>query len=118
MEEIEKGALEKAGAHGRKLAEGFTKILKEQSIPAVVQGPDTMPGIVFTEKERVNEFRDWSNGDHGFYEDVIQAMFKRGVMPDIDSREPFFTCAAHTDEDADVTLGVFEEAVKEVNSKR
>jgi len=73
--EIEKGALEKAGAHGRKLAEGFTKILKEQSIPAVVQGPDTMPGIVFT-------------------------------------------CAAHTDEDADFTLGVFEEAVKEVNSKR
>ena len=45
-------------------------------------------------------------------------MFERGVMPDCDSREPFFTCAAHTDEDADFTLGVFEEALKEVVSKR
>jgi glutamate-1-semialdehyde aminotransferase len=77
-----------------------------------------MPGIVFTEKDRVNEFRDWSTGEHGFYEDVIEAMFRRGVMPDVDSREPFFTCAAHTDKDADFTIGVFEEAVKEVNSKR
>ena len=118
MDEIEKGALEKVAAHGRKLADGFTKILKEQSIPAVVQGPDSMPGIVFTEKERVNEFRDWSQGDHGFYEDVIEAMFRRGVMPDADSREPFFTCAAHTDEDAEITLGVFEEALKEVVGRR
>lgn len=118
MDAIADGALDKAGAHGKKLAEGFKKILAENSVPAIVQGPDTMPGILFTEKEEVFEFRDWSQGDHGLYDEVIDAMIQRGVMPDIDSREPFFTCAAHTDEDADFTLGVFEEALKEVMAKK
>lgn len=31
-------------------------------------------------------------------------------------KEPFFTWAAHTDEDADFTPGVFEDALKEVSS--
>jgi hypothetical protein len=39
-------------------------------------------------------------------------------MPEADSREPFFTCAAHTDEDAAFTLGVFEEALKEVIDRK
>jgi hypothetical protein len=35
-------------------------------------------------------------------------------MPDIDSREPWFVSASHSDEDAAFALGVFEEALKEV----
>jgi hypothetical protein len=35
-------------------------------------------------------------------------------MPDIDSREPWFTSASHTDNDADVAIGAFDEAIKEV----
>lgn len=117
MDEIANGALDKVAAHGKKLAEGFKKILEENSVPAVVQGPDSMPGIVFTEKEKVLEYRDWAEGDHALYEDVIKEMHARGVMPD-GGCEPFFTCAAHTDEDADFTLNAFEEAVKAVVSKR
>ncbi|MCF8069347.1 MAG: aspartate aminotransferase family protein [Desulfobacterales bacterium] len=117
IDAIEAGALDKVNAHGKKLADGFKKILAEQSVPAIVQGPDSMPGIVFTDKDEVLEFRDWAEGDHGMYEEIISEMRQRGVMPDADSREPFFTCAAHTDEDADFTLNVFEDSLKAVLGK-
>jgi len=118
IDEIKKGAIDKAAAHGKKLAEGFKKVLQKHSLPAVVQGPDSMPGIVFTEKEAVNEFRDWAEGDHALYEEIITVMRGKGVMPDPDSREPFFTCSAHTDADAEITLQAFEEAVEEVMKKK
>lgn len=118
LDELEKGALDKAAEHGKKIAQGLKKVLDRYSIPAVVQGPDTMPGIVFSEKECIHEFRDWAEGDHALYEDIIYTLHGKGVMPDADSREPFFTCAAHTDEDADFTINAFEEAVKEVMQKK
>jgi glutamate-1-semialdehyde aminotransferase len=73
-----------------------------------------MCGVLLTEKEEINEFRDWNDSDHATYEAVILRCIENGVMPDIDSREPWFTSASHTNEDAAITLGVFEEALKEV----
>ena len=113
LDEIADGALDKADAHGKLLMEGFRKILKERGIPGVVQGPPSMCGVLLTEKEEIHEFRDWNESDHGTYEKVIMSCIEKGVMPDIDSREPWFTSASHTAEDAAVTLGVFEEALKE-----
>lgn len=118
MDEIANGALDKVAAHGKKLVDGFKKILEKSSVPAVVQGPDTMPGIVFTEKDKILEYRDWAEGDHGLYEEIIGEMRARGVMPDADSREPFFICASHTDEDADIALNAFEESLKAVVAKK
>jgi glutamate-1-semialdehyde 2,1-aminomutase len=118
IDEIQKGAIDKAAAHGKIISAGFKKVLEKNSIPAIIQGPDTMPGIVFTEKESVLEFRDWAEGDHGLYEEIIGELHGNGVMPDADSREPFFTCSAHTDADADFAINAFEEAVKTVMRKR
>jgi glutamate-1-semialdehyde aminotransferase len=42
---------------------------------------------------------------------MIMAMIGRGVAPCPDAREPWFTCAAHTDEDVATTLEVFEESL-------
>jgi glutamate-1-semialdehyde 2,1-aminomutase len=114
LDEIEAGALEKVDAHGELLMEGFRNILKKRGIPGIVQGPPSMCGVLLTEKEEINEFRDWNHSDHATYEEVILRCIEKGVMPDIDSREPWFTSASHTNEDAAITLGVFEEALKEV----
>jgi len=73
-----------------------------------------MPGVVLTEKEAVHEYRDWADSDHDTYEEVILKLFEKGVMPDKDSREPWFVSASHTDSDADVAIGAFDEAIKEV----
>lgn len=118
LDEIAGGALERVEAHGKKLMHGLTEVLKQAGVPFVIQGPPTMFGIVFTEKEEIREYRDWAESDHDTYEEIILKLFGMGVMPDYDSREPWFISASHTDEDADFVLNAFEEAVKEVVGKR
>jgi glutamate-1-semialdehyde 2,1-aminomutase len=114
LDVISEGALKKVDAHGKKLMAGWKKVLDKSGVPYVIQGPPSMPGIVLTEKDVCLEYRDWADSDHDLYEEIIQKLFEKGVMPDKDSREPWFISASHSDEDADFTLNAFEEAVKEV----
>ncbi len=111
---ISAGELDKVDAHGKLLMAGWKQVLDKAGVPYVIQGPPAMPGIVFTEEEVCTEYRHWAMGDHETYENIIEALFARGVMPDKDSREPWFISSAHTDKDADFALSAFEEAVKEV----
>ena len=46
--------------------------MKLLGIPGVVRGPPSMCGVLLTEKEKINEFRDWNDSDHDLYEEVIQ----------------------------------------------
>lgn len=114
LDEIEAGALEKVDAHGKLLMKGFEKILNTLGVPGVIQGPPSMFGVLLTENKNIHEFRDWNDSNHGLYEEVIMKCIEKGVMPDVDSREPWFVSASHSDEDAAIALGVFEEALKEV----
>jgi len=114
LEEIEAGALARVEAHGRRLMSGIEGILKDRGLPAVVQGPPSMFGVVFTDKEQVLDYRDWAASDHDTYEEVILKLFEKGVMPDKDSREPWFVSAAHSDGDAERVLEAFDEALREV----
>jgi glutamate-1-semialdehyde 2,1-aminomutase len=114
LEAIDRGALGRVEAHGRMLMEGIGKILKERGVSAVVQGPPSMFGVIFTDRESVSDYRDWAASDHDTYEAVILKLFEKGIMPDKDSREPWFVSAAHSEADAQQVLGGFEEALKEV----
>jgi glutamate-1-semialdehyde 2,1-aminomutase len=114
LDAIAGGALERVDAHGKILIEGLKNVLEERGIPGVVQGPPSMPGVVFTDRDEVLEYRDWASSDHDTYEQVILKLLEKGVMPDKDSREPWFISASHTERDADVAIGAFEEAIKEV----
>ena len=114
---IEEGALEKVNAHGEKLMKGWEEILTRKGVPHVIQGPPSMPGIILTEKEECIEYRDWAESDHETYELIIQKLFEKGVMPDKDSREPWFISSAHTDKDADYVLQAFEDSVDEIISE-
>jgi len=114
LDEIEAGALEKVDAHGRILMEGWKTILDKTGLPYVIQGPPSMPGIVFTEEPVCTEYADWALGDHEIYENIIAHCIEKGIMPDHDSREPWFISASHSDEDAALTLDVFEKSVNEV----
>jgi hypothetical protein len=42
------------------------------------------------------------------------SLIARGVMPDPDSREPWFLSAAHSEADVAETLNAFEDAINEV----
>ncbi|MCK5672779.1 MAG: aminotransferase class III-fold pyridoxal phosphate-dependent enzyme, partial [Spirochaetales bacterium] len=111
---IESGELDKVNDHGKKLKAGWKKILDAAGVPYVIQGPDAMPGIVFTEESVCTEYTHWANGDHNTYDTIIDKCIEKGVMPDCDSREPWFISSCHTNEDLDFVLDVFEKSVKEV----
>ena len=114
LDEIASGALEKVEDHGKKLMAGIREIVKRRGVPAVVQGPPAMFGIVFTEKAEIHEYREWAASNHQVYNEILTKMMEKGVMPDKDSREPWFSSASHTDEHLGTTLGAFEEALMEV----
>lgn len=100
---------------GRTLMEGLGGICADHGVSAHLPGVPAMFGLVFSD-EAPRDFRDAANHDEEMYSDVVMNMIGKGVFPVDDALEPWFLCAAHTEEDAAKTLQVFEEALKEAKA--
>jgi glutamate-1-semialdehyde 2,1-aminomutase len=98
---------------GRSLMEGLAGVLSDKGVESKVVGHPAMFSVYIGEGEP-KEFRDSAGHDSEMYEDICMKMIEKGVMPCPDALEPWFICAAHTDEDVATTLQVFEEALTEV----
>jgi glutamate-1-semialdehyde 2,1-aminomutase len=101
--------IEKAG---KALMEGFAAICADQGVTAHILGVPAMFGLVFSEQPP-REFRDAGNHNEELYTELTHGMVRRGVLPVDDALEPWFLCAALSDEDVATTLAVFEESLKE-----
>jgi glutamate-1-semialdehyde 2,1-aminomutase len=104
---------------GLSIQAGLASILNAKGLPYNFTGVPAMFGIMFT-KEDVREYRDWVKTDHDLYDAVAVGMHPRGAMPEPDSREPWFLCAAHDDADEAQVLEAFEgslEAALDARSK-
>ncbi|HUF38073.1 MAG TPA: guanitoxin biosynthesis PLP-dependent transaminase GntE [Anaerolineales bacterium] len=99
-------------AAGRRLRDGIDEILTRRGVPHVMTGLPPMFGYALGTEIPPRDVRDYEEQDAELYEKISMAMIERGVMPETDGKEPWFMCAAHTDEIIDETLGVFDEAVK------
>lgn len=97
---------------GTALMDGTAKIMEERGVAGTVQGNPAMFGFYFGESEAV-DLRSASDHDEDLYEALVMGMIKRGVMPSPDALEPWFLCAAHSDDDVATTLQVFEESLVE-----
>ncbi len=73
-----------------------------------------MFGLLLGVTEGPVDFRAYCAGDPALYERMAMGLIERGVMPDSDSREPWFLCYRHDKEIVADTLTAFEEAVKDV----
>ncbi len=96
---------------GKRLMKGIADILSEAGIPFCMNGYPAMFSFALG-VEKVTDQRSWNKSEQEHYLALVEAMIARGVMPDHDPREPWFLCAAHSDEDIDQTLDVVREAVK------
>lgn len=101
---------------GRALMEGIDRVLSDRGLEGMAVGHPAMFSIYLGEGTP-KEFRDSAGHNHDLYEDICFRMVHKGVMPCPDALEPWFICAAHTDEDVATTLQVFEESVSEALSK-
>lgn len=102
---------------GKSLMEGLARVLADKGVESEITGHPSMFSVYLGAGEP-KEFRDVAGHDHDLYEDICFKMIAKGVMPCPEALEPWFVCAAHTDEDVSTTLQVFEESLTEaLNSK-
>jgi glutamate-1-semialdehyde 2,1-aminomutase len=97
---------------GTAMMEGIQRILVEYGVEGQVLGHPSMFGVFIGER-RPTEYRDLAGHDARLYTALVDGMVRRGVMPCIDGREPWFTCAAHTMEDVAITLDAMSDSLVE-----
>ena len=95
---------------GETLQRAIGDILRRRGVAHVFTGHPSMFGVMFTE-ELPTDYRGWASTDHELYDAVAGGMHARGVMPEPDSREPWFICEAHNAEDVERTVDAFEGAL-------
>jgi glutamate-1-semialdehyde 2,1-aminomutase len=116
LEMIAKGnALETVKARGKTLMTGIHGMLADADIPHHMTGVPAMFGIAMGE-EAPTDHRTWDTMDAEMYESIMGHLVKRGAMPEVDGAEPWFLCAALSEQDVDDTLNYFDEAVKKVKA--
>ena len=110
--------IETINKRGTALMQGLDEILTEQDIPHVVTGVPSMFSLLLGTNDVPHTFRDYLNSDMDLYEEIGMELIKRGVQPDSDGREPWFLCAALSEEDVAETLNVFNDSVKAVKGNK
>jgi glutamate-1-semialdehyde 2,1-aminomutase len=106
-------ALETVACRGETLQEAIRQVLTRTDLPFVISGHPAMFGFWFAE-EAPQEYRDWRNSDRALYEKVAAGLIERGVMPEPESREPWFMCAALSAQDIADTAQALEDTLKEI----
>jgi glutamate-1-semialdehyde 2,1-aminomutase len=109
----EKPVLRTIRERGTRLMNGLREIFEENGIPVVMSGFPAMFSFALGITE-VSCQRDWDKSDRDLYVKLAGMAVERGVMPDVDAREPWFLCYEHTDKDIDDTLQVYADLVKSV----
>jgi glutamate-1-semialdehyde 2,1-aminomutase len=95
--------------------DGLEKVLADKGVESRIVGLPSMFSI-FIGEGVLNEYRDASRHNEDLYESITMKMIDKGVMPCPDAREPWFVCAAHTEEDVATSLQVFEDSLGEALS--
>ena len=108
---FESPVLENLAEKGKRLKAGLDQVLTDEDVPHQMSGHPNIQGFLITEKP-VNEVRDLAYSDDDMYESIMNNMYDRGVWAENDPREPWFLCAAHSDEIIDETLNKFQESVQ------
>jgi len=108
----ETDALETIAGYGEALRQGMGEILGNRGIPYSFVGHPAMSGLFFSETPPDN-YRDWLKSDYAFYDTMAPQLHELGVLCEPDSREPWFICEAHAQDDSLAqTLSAFEKAVE------
>ena len=97
---------------GTKLSNGIDGILTRAGVPHVMTGVAPMFGFGLGIEADPYDVRDYETADGMLYEHFAFELVKRGVMPELDGKEPWFMCLAHDDEVVNETLTIAEDVAK------
>ena len=96
---------------GQRLMAGLKEIFEESHIQVKMTGYPPMFSYIIGAEDIIDQ-RSWSAGDKQAYLKIVEGAIARGVMPDMDPREPWFLCYSHSDQDIDDTLNVMNDVVR------
>jgi len=102
--------LAEVAERGKQLQKGIGDVLEQHGLPYVVTGHPAMFTFLIAD-HMPRDYRDWASTDHGLYDRIAWELVQRGVMPDPDSREPWFMSHAHSEQDIAETLTALDDAV-------
>lgn len=105
--------IESINQRGQILMSGLGEILSDAGIPHQILGVPPMFGIALGSSEAPTDFRSYLETDLELYEKIMLKLGERGVLPELDGREPWFLSYSHSEEDITQTLTAFEDAVRE-----
>jgi glutamate-1-semialdehyde 2,1-aminomutase len=94
--------------------DGLHRELEEAGIVHAMTGLPSMFTFVLGIDKPPSNYRDLIPADAHLYEKLAALMRVRGVEYELDHKEPWFMCEAHSEEDIDCTLELFHECLKEV----
>ncbi len=97
---------------GTKLMNGIDGILTRQGVPHVMTGVAPMFSFGLGIEQTPHDVRDYNKADQMLYEHFTTELVKRGVMPELDGKEPWFMCAAHDESVIHESLNVIEDVAK------
>jgi glutamate-1-semialdehyde 2,1-aminomutase len=109
-------ALKTIETRGRALMKGISRTLTDAGLAHHILGVPSMFGIALCEEEPT-DYRTWSKTDSMLYEKIMMTLVHQGALPEPDGREPWFLCAALSEQDVEDTLNHFEDAVKAVKGR-
>lgn len=102
---------------GQALMKGIAEIFSDYEIDHAVTGLPAMFGILLGSNCAPQNFRDYLKGNAALYAQFVRGLAQRGVLPDIDGREPWFLCAALSEEDVQETLNAINDTVRELKEQ-
>ena len=98
--------LEQANQRGRRLMEGLLAIACKLGVALTVTGFGTAMALHFTARTELMDYRDTLDDDREMLQRVLRRALEEGLHLLPDGR--LYVSAAHTDEDIDESLRVFE----------
>jgi glutamate-1-semialdehyde 2,1-aminomutase len=102
---------ERLRGHGEKLMEAIRRAARDRGVPCVVQGLGSMFQVVFISSPP-RHYRDLFAADTRRYAAFRQELLLRGIHANSSGLACWFVSAAHTDEDAQITVAAIDAAMK------
>ncbi len=118
LERFEKDPIhETLRQRGQSLMKGIDEVLTDHDITHALTGLPAMFGIFLGSSEPPRNFREYLKGNSALYAQLVRGLAQRGVLPDIDGREPWFLCAALSEADVQETLNVVNDTVRNLKER-
>ena len=104
---------------GNTLMKGMREILNDlRMYDVIVQGYPPMFQLLFTEQDRVYNYRDFVKCNTGLFTNLQESLLEKGVMLDEYNSEAWYTSASHNHSDVEQTLKVFEASLLTLSKSR